>query len=105
MLSFRHWLMTQIPSFVIIGGGFWLLAAFGGITNWLGHFALFASSSIEGFNAQRLGRGASFNGLHFLINIVAGVYFLGWWALMTWFIGMWFGGLVLSYLKFVPNWE
>lgn len=59
----------------------------------IGHALLFFFAGFAGylFNADR---GNSF-GVFFLIALpVAGVYFLGWWALLTFFVGAIYGGRV-----------
>lgn len=59
----------------------------------IGHAALFFFAGFTGYllNADR---GSSF-GVFLLIGLpVAGVYFLGWWALLTFIVGAMFGGRV-----------
>lgn len=59
----------------------------------IGHAVLFFLAGFTGFlfNADR---GSSL-GIFLLIGLpVAGVYFLGWWALLTFVVGTIFGGRV-----------
>ena len=61
--------------------------------HFLGHAALFFLAGFVGYllNANR----GSPLGIFLLIALpVAGVYFLGWWAILTFFVGSLFGGRV-----------
>lgn len=57
----------------------------------IGHAVLFFLAGFTGilFNADR----NSSLGIFLLFGLpVAGVYFLGWWALLTFIVGLFFGG-------------
>jgi len=59
----------------------------------IGHALLFNFAGFTGY-LMNADRGNSF-GVFLLIALpVAGVYFLGWWALLTFFVGVIFGGKV-----------
>ena len=61
--------------------------------NYFGHAVLFFFSGFTGylFNAER----GSALGIFLLIGLpIVGIYFLGWWALLTFVVGAVFGGRV-----------
>lgn len=59
----------------------------------LGHVVLFFFAGFTGY-LMNADRSNSF-GIFLLIALpIAGVYFLGWWALLTAFVGLIFGGRV-----------
>ena len=59
----------------------------------LGFLLLFFLSSFSAFYLQSERTFASV--VVFFITLISGIYFLGWWALLPWLIGLPVGGFVL----------